>query len=74
MATVRARFIEPMLLQQTARLPEGAQWLYEFKLDGYRAIAFKADGASICAPATTRTLLPATSPLHRPCPDYRTRP
>jgi hypothetical protein len=42
--TVRARFIEPMLLQQTARLPEGAQWLYELKLDGYRAIAFKADG------------------------------
>ena len=32
MPTVRARFIEPMLLQQTARLPEGAQWLYELKL------------------------------------------
>jgi DNA ligase D-like protein (predicted ligase) len=44
MATVRARFIEPMLLQQMAKLPEGAQWLYELKLDGYRAIAFKADG------------------------------
>jgi len=44
MATVRARFIEPMLLQRTGRLPEGAQWLYELKLDGYRAIAFKASG------------------------------
>ena len=44
MATLRARFIEPMLLQQTAKLPEGAQWLYELKLDGYRAIAFKAGG------------------------------
>jgi bifunctional non-homologous end joining protein LigD len=44
MATVRARFIEPMLLQQTARLHDGAQWLYELKLDGYRAIAFKAGG------------------------------
>ena len=44
MATVRARFIEPMLLQQTAKLPEGAQWLYELKLDGYRAIAFKTGG------------------------------
>ena len=31
----RAGFIEPMLLQQTARLPEGAQWLYKLKLDGY---------------------------------------
>ena len=44
MPTVRARFIEPMLLQQTAKLPEGAQWLYELKLDGYRAIAFKSGG------------------------------
>jgi DNA ligase D-like protein (predicted ligase) len=33
-----------MLLQLTARLPEGAQWLYELKLDGYRAIAFKSGG------------------------------
>jgi ATP-dependent DNA ligase len=44
MATVRAHFIEPMLLQLTTRLPEGAQWLYELKLDGYRAIAYKAGG------------------------------
>ena len=44
MAPVRAHFIEPMLLQLTPRLPEGPQWLYELKLDGYRAIAFKAGG------------------------------
>ena len=25
-------------------MPEGRQWLYELKLDGYRAIAFKRDG------------------------------
>ena len=40
----RARFIEPMLTQQTAKLPECAQWLYEIKLDSYRAIALKAGG------------------------------
>ena len=33
------RFIEPMLLSQTDKLPEGAAWLHEVKLDGYRAIA-----------------------------------
>jgi ATP-dependent DNA ligase len=33
------RFIEPMLLLQTDKLPEGAAWLHEVKLDGYRAIA-----------------------------------
>jgi bifunctional non-homologous end joining protein LigD len=44
MPTARAHFIEPMLLQLKPRLPEGEQWLYELKLDGYRAIAFKAAG------------------------------
>src|SRR5436309_16070017 len=36
-----ARFIEPMLLLRTDSLPSGEQWLYELKLDGYRAIAFR---------------------------------
>src|SRR5215204_4260335 len=39
-----ARFIEPMLLLRTDTLPDSEQWLYELKLDGYRAIAFKRDG------------------------------
>jgi DNA ligase D-like protein (predicted ligase) len=39
------RFIEPMLLLRTDSLPAGEQWLYELKLDGYRAIAFKRNGA-----------------------------
>src|SRR5687767_4538515 len=39
-----ARFIEPVLLLRTDSLPDSAQWLYELKLDGYRAIAFKRDG------------------------------
>ena len=33
-----------MLLVRTERLPEGPNWLYELKLDGYRAIAAKAEG------------------------------
>ena len=41
---IRARFIEPMLLLRTERLPEVAGWHYELKLDGYRAVAFKAGG------------------------------
>src|SRR5918911_776400 len=39
-----AHFIEPMLLLRTDSLPSGEQWLYELKLDGYRAIAFKRNG------------------------------
>jgi DNA ligase D-like protein (predicted ligase) len=39
-----AAFIPPMLLMRTERLPEGPAWLYELKLDGYRAIAAKSAG------------------------------
>ena len=38
------RFIEPMLLLATEQLPTGAQWLYEIKLDGFRAEAIKTGG------------------------------
>jgi len=33
-----------MLLLRTEALPEGSEWQYELKLDGYRALALKADG------------------------------
>jgi bifunctional non-homologous end joining protein LigD len=39
-----ARFIEPMLLLRTNKLPEGPGWLRELKFDGYRALAIKAGG------------------------------
>jgi bifunctional non-homologous end joining protein LigD len=40
--SVKARFIDPMLLLRTEKLPEGPDWLYELKLDGYRAMAVKS--------------------------------
>ena len=33
-----------MLLLRTDMLPEGEQWQYEIKYDGYRALAFKVSG------------------------------
>jgi len=36
----RFSFIEPMNALPVQKLPEG-DWLYEVKLDGYRALAFK---------------------------------
>jgi len=32
------------LLLRRERLPEGPEWLYELKLDGYRALAIKTEG------------------------------
>jgi DNA ligase D-like protein (predicted ligase) len=43
-AKIKAGFIPPMLLLRTERLSEGEDWLYELKLDGYRAIAAKSAG------------------------------
>ena len=44
MPKTKAAFIEPMLLLRTEKLPQGADWSYEIKLDGYRALAIKTGG------------------------------
>jgi bifunctional non-homologous end joining protein LigD len=40
-------FVTPMAARAVKALPEGDEWLYEPKLDGYRALLLK-DGAQIC--------------------------
>jgi hypothetical protein len=41
---IKPGFVEPMLLVRSEKLPEGAEWQYELKLDGYRALAIKSSG------------------------------
>jgi ATP-dependent DNA ligase len=36
--------LNPWLLQRTQSLPEGPDWAYEVKLDGYRAVGIKSSG------------------------------
>src|SRR5256714_9944361 len=38
------RFVPPMECKTVERIPEVADWQYELKLDGYRAIAVKDSG------------------------------
>lgn len=38
-------FIEPMECLSVSKVPEGPEWIYEIKLDGYRAMAVKAGGS-----------------------------
>lgn len=42
-----AAFMEPMECLAVAKVPEGADWVYEIKLDGYRAIAANSQGKVI---------------------------
>lgn len=39
-----AGFIEPMECLAVTKLPDGPEWVYEIKLDGYRALAINANG------------------------------
>jgi len=40
-----AAFVEPMECLAVSKLPEGPQWVYEIKLDGYRALGIKSNGS-----------------------------
>src|ERR1700675_824179 len=42
-----AAFVEPMECLAVAKLPDGPQWLYEIKLDGYRALAIQSNGVTL---------------------------
>ena len=42
-----AEFIEPMECALVSNLPEGLDWTYEVKLDGYRAIGVKTSRNAI---------------------------
>jgi bifunctional non-homologous end joining protein LigD len=41
---IKAAFIEPMLLLRAETLPQGSDFQYELKFDGYRALAIKIAG------------------------------
>src|SRR5205085_2322541 len=39
------KFVPPMRATLVEKLPEGPEWIYEIKWDGYRALAAKHDDA-----------------------------
>jgi DNA ligase D-like protein (predicted ligase) len=39
-----ATFVEPMECLAVSKLPDSAEWVYEIKLDGYRALAINCEG------------------------------
>jgi len=51
---IKARVIEPVLLERAGKLPQGSGWGYELKLDGFRAVHSRRAAESISGRATTR--------------------
>jgi ATP-dependent DNA ligase len=57
-----ARFVEPMQCLAVAKLPEGPDWEYEIKFDGYRALGIKAPAPSGSCPGMAMISRPAFRP------------
>jgi bifunctional non-homologous end joining protein LigD len=47
-----ATFIEPMECLAVPKLPDAANWIWEIKIDGYRAIAVKSDRVNLYSRTT----------------------
>ncbi len=54
------RFIEPMYARLVNELPEGKEWLYEVKFDGYRCLAGR-DSTGVISGRGEETSLQASS-------------
>jgi ATP-dependent DNA ligase len=59
--------LEPQLAKTARELPEGPQWCYEPKYDGFRALAF-VDGEGLTLQSR------GAKPLHRYFPEVRFPP
>jgi ATP-dependent DNA ligase len=53
----KAAFVEPMDCLPVSKLPEGSQWIWEIKLDGYRAVAVKS-GDAVMRPTPASLMSP----------------
>jgi bifunctional non-homologous end joining protein LigD len=58
------RFVPPMTARVVQKLPEGAEWLYELKLDGYRALLLKAGSRVQIRSRNNKDLTAAYSRVH----------
>src|SRR6266404_5800512 len=60
-----AEFIEPMECLPVSRLDDGPEWMYEIKLDGYRAIAVKSGRVNLYSRRWPDPCMMTRGKLHR---------
>lgn len=44
---MEAAFVEPMMCEPVAQVPDGPEWLFEVKMDGFRILAVKPVGGEV---------------------------
>ena len=66
----KADFIEPMDRAPVPNLPDGSNWAYEIKLDGYRAVAVESDRGVDLFSRRHKSII-NTRALSRPLASYR---
>jgi len=60
----RPVFVTPMAAQVVKRLPEGDEWIYELKFDGYRALILKDHDRVEIRSHLRREIAKTLKPLH----------
>jgi hypothetical protein len=64
---LRRRYIEPMECRRVATLPQGRDWLYEIKQDGYRAIGLIDGNSAMLYSSSGRTTVHNSATLLSRC-------
>jgi ATP-dependent DNA ligase len=70
---MNARFFEPMLCLATAKLPDGPEWQYELKLDGYRGIGIESKNRALLLSRNGKDFTRRFPAIARASRDCRTR-
>jgi bifunctional non-homologous end joining protein LigD len=58
LAPLARKFVEPMKCRPREEVPEGEDWLYELKFDGYRSLAICERGEALLMSRNRKTLNP----------------
>ena len=68
--SAKVHFVEPMYALAVQKLPQGQEWLYEVKFDGYRCLAGRDSTGVTAAPIGMSESLAANTKLVRVAKEF----